>query len=1101
MDATDDGVPDPLTPDHGRALTPDDLVMCIVRVLGPLEVSSEGVAASLGSPKQRAVLIVLALNINEVVSTDKLIVLLWGDRAPRTAVHSIQIYVSELRKALASLVGAPVIVTVPTGYRLEIRPDAVDVYRFEQLVQDGRRALRASDVATGMNALRAAVGLWRGPALQEFAYDDFAQSHIRRLSDLRLDVVEELAAAELGAGYVREALEQIELVVDEDPLREGFVELLMLALYRSGRHVNALRAYQSHREMLAVELGVVPSPTLQRLYERILLHDPSLRPERSDVHSLPESAHNPYKGLRPFRESDAGDFFGRDLLIGRTIALLSAGQRLISLVGPSGSGKSSVVGAGLVPKLRAGAVSGSADWLIVTLIPGEQPLRDVEAAIAREAAGGTSPVPAGDVHDERPDLVRALPDMPSEGRVLLVLDQFEQLFLAADELSQRRFLDALSAAVTGPDARLTVVLTLRADHYDRPLLHARFAAAFTPGVLNVLPMASTEVEAAVVGPAARVGVDVEPALLAELVADTADQPGSLPLLQYALTDLFDRETGPYLTLAGYNALGGLRGLVARRADDLYDALGEQERAVAMQLLLRMVRVGRGSDDAGRRVLMSEFTGLDLDPVALSEVLDQFGRNRLLSFDRDQNTGAPTVELAHEALLKQWERFADWVEIHREALRRVESVRVAAANWEDSGRHPDYLLSGVRLAEAEAHGTNSAIAVSASERDFINASIDRRRAEQDAETARLANQRQLERRARLRLAGLALALVLLIGAVIVGVVAHNGGKAKHVALFYAANGELGLLIGNGFDRGVADFGFVAKKVDDYPDPELRLNSLSAGQQLVMVFSIVVDVDFVARQHAGTRYVLLDRRVNTPNVTSVEFAHNEGSYLVGAAAALKTKTGTIGFIGGVDTDVIWQFQAGFEAGARAIDPGVRILKHYLASPPNYGGGFLSPTAGERAARELYANGADVIFAAAGTSGLGVFQAAVDLSTPSNKLWAIGVDSDQYLTVANLPGSVGAAAWQEHILTSMIKRYDKAVYTVLDSFAHGHLAPTPQLLGLAENGVDISYSGGYIDDIKPKIEALRQAIISGKVRVPCRPLDRPSSVAPAEPPACGP
>ena len=500
--------------------------------------------------------------------------------------------------------------------------------------------------------------------------------------------------------------------------------------------------------------------------------------------------------------------------------------------------------------------------------------------------------------------------------------------------------------------------------------------------------------------------------------------------------------------------------------------------------------------------MSEFTGLDLDPVALSEVLDQFGRNRLLSFDRDDNTGAPTVEMAHEALLKQWGRFAGWVETHRDALRRVESIRVAAVNWEDSGRHPDYLLSGVRLAEAEAHSANGAIALSESEREFINASADRRRTEDDIEIARLADQRRLERRARRRLAGLAIALVLLIGAVVVGIVVYGGAKPKHVALFYANNGELGLLISNAFDRGVADFGFVAKKMEEnYPDQDSGLATLSAGQQLAMVFSITTDVGSVARHHPATHYVLLDRRVDAPNVTSVEFADNEGSFLVGAAAALKSKTGTIGFVGGVDTDVIWQFQAGFEAGARAVDPGIRILTRYLAVPPFYTDGFLSPRAGEVAAHVLYTNGADVIFAAAGTSGLGVFQAAADLSTPDNYLWAIGVDSDQFSTVATLPGSVNSSAWQAHILTSMVKRYDTAVYSILESYAHGHLEPTPQLFGLAEHGVDIAYSGGYINDIKPRIEALRQEIISGKIKVPCRPTDRPGPKPGDEASTCGP
>ena len=502
--------------------------------------------------------------------------------------------------------------------------------------------------------------------------------------------------------------------------------------------------------------------------------------------------------------------------------------------------------------------------------------------------------------------------------------------------------------------------------------------------------------------------------------------------------------------------------------------------------------------------MSEFTGLDLDPVALSEVLDQFGRNRLLSFDRDDNTGAPTVEMAHEALLKQWGRFAEWVETHRDSLRRVESIRVAAVNWEDSGRHPDYLLSGVRLteAEAEAHCTNSAIALSESEREFINASADRRRAEQDTEAARLADQRRLERRARRRLAGLALALVLLIGAVVIGIVTHGGAKPKHVALYYASGGEIALLVSGGFDRGVSEFGLVAKKIiADTPSPLTHLDVISAEQQLILVFGPTLDVAAVASKHVDTRYVVLDHRVSGANVTSIEFADNEGSFLVGAAAALKTRTGTIGFVGGMDEDVIWQFQAGFEAGAKAINPQIRILPTYLAIPPNYSIGYSDPTAGETAARKLYSAGADVIFAAAGTSGLGVFQAAADLSTSDKQLWAIGVDSDQYNTVTSLPGSVNSAAWQAHILTSMVKRYDTVVYNALDSYAHGHLQATSQLLGLAEKGVDISYSGGYLNDIQPRIEALRQEIISGKIRVPCRPPDRPAPKPGGESLACGP
>ncbi|HET9011027.1 MAG TPA: winged helix-turn-helix domain-containing protein, partial [Gemmatimonadaceae bacterium] len=152
----------------GHRVAPDGSGECLIRLLGPLEVESDGVVAELGPPKQRALLALLALSPNEVVSTDRLILHLWGERAPRTARHSIQIYVSELRKAFAALTTAPAIATRSPGYRLEVPPDAIDAPRFEQLVGLGRRAARNGDVAGSSAALRAALGLWRGPALFEF---------------------------------------------------------------------------------------------------------------------------------------------------------------------------------------------------------------------------------------------------------------------------------------------------------------------------------------------------------------------------------------------------------------------------------------------------------------------------------------------------------------------------------------------------------------------------------------------------------------------------------------------------------------------------------------------------------------------------------------------------------------------------------------------------------------------------------------------------------------------------------------------------------------------------------------------------------------------
>ncbi len=287
------------------------------RLLGALEVSANGAVAELGPPKQRALLAILLLHAGEIVPIDRLIDLLWGESAPRTAAHSIQIYVSDLRKALESLGGGrQVLATRAPGYQLDTDPETIDARRFERLVEEGTRQLREGDPDGGAEALRTALRLWRGPALSDFAYEEFAQPYIRRFHDLHLDAIEQVAAAELEAGRAAEVVPMLDAAIREDPLRERSRELLMLALYRSGRHAEALRTYQQLRTTLVDELGLDPSPPLQRLQERILLHDPSLLPQPEQP--APEASHrNPYKGLRPFSEADAADFFGRDALVER----------------------------------------------------------------------------------------------------------------------------------------------------------------------------------------------------------------------------------------------------------------------------------------------------------------------------------------------------------------------------------------------------------------------------------------------------------------------------------------------------------------------------------------------------------------------------------------------------------------------------------------------------------------------------------------------------------------------------------------------------------------------------------------------------------------
>lgn len=1048
------------------------------RVLGSLDVVADGAVVALGPPKQRALLASLALHVGEIVSVDRLTELLWGEDAPRTAAHSIQIYVSDLRRALEPLGGSDLILTRHPGYVLQAERDSIDAWQFERLVRDGVRMLEAGDREAGRSALRQALALWRGPALSDFAYEEFAQPYIRRLNEMHLDAIEVLAAAELEAGRTTEVVHLLEAAVREDPLRERSRELLMLALYRTGRHADALRTYDALRRQLADELGVDPSPSIRGLYDRILLHDPSLLPP-VEVAAGGAEVRNPYKGLRAFTERDAPDFFGRDDLVERLVSALRDG-RLVSLVGPSGSGKSSVVAAGLVPRIRAGALTGSERWRIARMVPGTNPLREAEAVVARaRAEDGRENTRPGD-----------LSAADAGEWTLLVIDQFEQVFSVAEEAARDAFLDAVAGAVTAPDARLRVVLTLRADFYDRPLLHPEFATVFGASVVNVIPMTPRDLEAAVVEPARRVGVEVEPALLAELVAETADRPGSLPLLQYALTELFDQRTGPALTRAGYAALGGLRGLLSRRAESLYRGLDPDAQGIAMQMFLRLVQAGSGAAESRRRVALAELTDLGIDPVVLSEVLTTFGRHRLLTFDRDPVSGRATVEVAHEALLVEWERLAGWIDRHRAALRRHGALVAAAAEWELSGRNPDYLLAGSRLEEFEPWLAGGVLRLSARERAFLEAAVERRRSAEAAEAVRIDAQRRSERRVRWRFAGLGLTVVLLGAALTYAVVAGVGTRPTHVALL-TGTGVVDDIFKSAFDRGVADFELVGSKVEVQGLPEAwerELRALSAkAPALIVVSGVALNIDAVARAYPGTRYLEFEHAGNEPNVAYVVFRVWEGAYLAGVAAALTSETGTVGFVGAWDGPPIWGFQAGYAAGARDADPGVHVLTRYVKELGDFSG-FFDAAAAEDAARQQFAGGADVVFAVGGTAGLGVFEAAAAMSsTQGRQLWVIGVDSDQYETVARLPGVTRAAEWRPHILTSLLKRFDAAVYGALEEVAAGSFSPGLHVLDLASAGVDISYSGGFIEGIRPEIERYRGQIIAGTISVPCIPGDR--------------
>jgi WD40 repeat protein/class 3 adenylate cyclase len=429
-------------------------------------------------------------------------------------------------------------------------------------------------------------------------------------------------------------------------------------------------------------------------------------------------AENPYKGLQAFAETDAEDFYGRESLVRELVAALGE-HSLVAVVGPSGIGKSSVVKAGLVPALRRGALLGSDRWVISDMFPGTYPFEELSAALLRVAVERPDDLVEELARDElgmRRVTKRILP--PGSDLVLMV-DQFEELFtLTTDEETRRRFLDGLTALFADRRSPVRVVLTLRADFLDHPLRYPEFGELLRSGMVAVAAPSEDELAEAIERPAKRVGVRFEPGLVSQIVADVRDQPGALPLLQYALTELFAARSSDALTLDGYLATGGVVGALGRRAEELYGRLDSRAQAACRQVFLRLVSVDPAAQDTRRRVRRRELRQLELDAEALDEILARYGEHRLLSFDREPLTRTPTVEVAHEAILSQWDRLRIWIEERREDLLLHRRLAEAVEEWQDAERDPEYLPREGRLAQFETWAGTTDLALTAGEREFL-----------------------------------------------------------------------------------------------------------------------------------------------------------------------------------------------------------------------------------------------------------------------------------------------------------------------------------------------------------------------------------------------
>src|SRR5262245_34047377 len=720
------------------------------RILGPLEVARDGAPLVLGAAQQRALLAVLVLHRGEVVSTDRLVDELWGERVPAAAAKTVQVYVSQLRKAL----GAGVIVTQGRGYRLAITPGQVDAVRFEALCAEGRRALAAGDATRARQRLCAALGLWRGEPLAEFTYEPFAQSEIARLREARLAAVEDRIDADLALGAGGELIGEIESLIAANPLAERLRGQLMLALYRAGRQADALAAYRQASEQLREELGLEPGRALQQLERAILGQDPALDGTGSAaaLRGVPVGV-CPFKGLAFFDRADAEYFCGRERLIADLLARLVESP-LAGIVGSSGVGKSSLLRAGVLPALSAGSLPGSERWRQVLLRPGTHP----NAELGRALAGGR----LGDVAGR----------LAPGARLVIAVDQLEELFTLCEHEGERAaFAGQLAAAAGDPGRRALVIVALRADFYGRLASHPQLAALVSASHVLAGPMDRGELARAIEQPAARAGLEVERPLVEALVSEVAGEPGGLPLLSTTLLQLWRARDGDALRYGSYRASGGVRGAVARLAEDAYHQLGEGEQPIARGLLLRLAS-GEDGTLARRRVPLGELERITGARPVLTSLTDA----RLLTVSDGE------VELSHEALLREWPRYRTWLEEDRIGRRLHAHLTAAARDWDESNRDRGELYRGARLASALDWAAGHTGELNPAEQEFLEASraaADRELREQRERADREAQARLREARARRRLrVVLACVIALLLLSAVAGAVAlQQRGQAR------------------------------------------------------------------------------------------------------------------------------------------------------------------------------------------------------------------------------------------------------------------------------------------------------------------------------------
>jgi WD40 repeat protein/DNA-binding SARP family transcriptional activator len=743
--------------------------MLEVNLLGQFEVQKDGVPILIPSRPAQSLLAYSILTAGVAHRREKLAGLLWPDSSEDNARSNLRQALWRVRKALNYNSPPEQSYIISDNFTVEFNPNSnywLDVYDLE----------RQAKSTNSTDQLKEILTLYRGELLPGF-YDDWVMLKRERLQAVFEREVERLLEQLKVEQHWEEILEWGEhwLAYGQNP--EPAYRGLMYAYSMLGNQSKVAYTYDRCVKALRDDLGVEPSVLTKDLYAQLVQGDDAIgtvlvrNPPTPASDQKRTSDRPPYKGLLYFEEADGELFFGRELLTKRLVDRLIR-VRFLVLIGASGSGKSSLVRAGIAPTIKVRAdlpdsltPSGKRkNGYVQVITPTDQPLESLASTLKMlpQSSVSTSGLRAA-LEQDPLSYVRAVSQaLPEGGRFVLIVDQFEELFtLCHDPFEREAFVDHLLSAISGDlSANVSVLLALRADFYEHCAQYDSLRQALVDHQEYLGPMSAEDLQRVIEEPARLNGLEIEPGLTGLILAEIGDEPGRLPLLSHALLETWNRRSGHNLTLKGYTESGGVRGAISRTAENVYQKLSPEQQEIARQIFLHLTELREDTADTRHRITRSDFLDQREDTTGIQSVLNVLAEARLVTL------GENTIEVAHEALIRTWGRLRTWLDDSRDELRQRRTLTIVAREWANAGRERSYLATGARLSQFEAFVTNSDIKLGQLEQTYLEASLEERDRQKRRERARIAHEARLEKRSRNVLRSLILVLlVTTIGALI------------------------------------------------------------------------------------------------------------------------------------------------------------------------------------------------------------------------------------------------------------------------------------------------------------------------------------------------